>query len=95
VSALLAWTTGLSKCDADRIERYLSAPNVEIIRSNRGMLVAIKLRSVGDDSGHLGEQHGNSNKTTRMERGENEHRWSNGRNVRVRHPFSPSARTWR
>jgi hypothetical protein len=84
-------------CTADRIERYLNAPNTEIIRSNRGMIVAIKLLSAGDDSGHLGEQHGNSTQTTRRERGENEHRWFNGRNVRsgVRHPYSPSARTLR
>jgi hypothetical protein len=87
----------LDICTEERIQRYLNAPNTEIIRSHGGTIVAIKLLSAGDDSGHLGEQHGNSNQTTRMERGENEHRWFNGRNVRsgIRHPYNPSARTLR
>jgi hypothetical protein len=67
------------------------------LRAHNGRIKAIRLLSIGDDTGHLGEQHGNSTQTTRSERGENEHRWFNGRNVRsgVRHPYSPSARTLR
>jgi hypothetical protein len=84
-------------CSGDRLRRYLRAPNKEIIRSHQGRIVAIKLLSAGDDRGHSGEQHGNSIRTTRTEHDKQEHRWFNGRNVRpgVRHPYSPSGRTFR
>ncbi len=42
-------------CTPDRLQRYLDAPNAELIHAHGGKLVAIKLLSVGDDSGHLGE----------------------------------------
>jgi hypothetical protein len=42
-------------CAPDRLQRYLDAPNVELIHAHGGKLVAIKLLSVGDDRGHLGE----------------------------------------
>src|SRR5438128_1428016 len=84
-------------CGADRLQRYLQAPNAELVRANSGKIVAIKLLSVGNDRGHLGEHHGSSVLTTRTEQDQTEHRWIDGRNVRpgIRHPYSPLARSFR
>jgi hypothetical protein len=53
-------------CDEERARRvYGSASNAELKFSHRGRLVAIWLRSAGDDTGQLGEPHGRSTCTTR------------------------------
>lgn len=84
-------------CGAGCVQRYLNAPNAELIVTHGGKLRAIKLHSVGDDRGHSAEHHGNSVFTTKRptERfDEVEHRWIDGRNVRegIRHPYSKKAR---
>ena len=81
-------------CKAENLKRYLDATNAEFVITNGGKLVAIKLLSVANDHGHLGEQQGNSVVTTTGAQFQCEHRWLNGRNVRsgIRHPYSPQAR---
>jgi hypothetical protein len=51
-------------CAPDGFQRYLSAPNAEVKRRKDGSIRLIRLRSVGDDRGHLGEDHGRSTITT-------------------------------
>ena len=46
------------------IAKYLAAANALTIRDRRGRLRAIRLTSVGDDRGDLGEHHGTSLVTT-------------------------------
>lgn len=53
---------------APDIQRYLSAKNAKAVRNHSGRLVAIELRSIANDHGHLGENRGNSNITTYSER---------------------------
>jgi hypothetical protein len=57
-------------CSSDdpRLQRYLNAGNAEVIRTYTGKLVTIRLHSVANDHGHLGEGGGNSNITTCEER---------------------------
>src|SRR5205823_5938768 len=50
--------------DSEEIRRLLAAPNAEAVRTHGGKLVAIRLRSFGDDRGHTGERHGTSIITT-------------------------------
>lgn len=57
----------IGTCETRRSEQYLLAPNAVPIRKHNGQLVAIKLRSAGDDRGHLTEHHGGPNMTTRLE----------------------------
>ncbi len=51
-------------CPPDRLRRYLDAPNAELVHSHGGKLIAVKLRSVGDERGHLGEKHGGNSRRT-------------------------------
>lgn len=51
-------------CPPDRLGRYLAAPNAEVKRRSDGSVRFVRLRSVGDDRGHLGEGHGRSTVTT-------------------------------
>ena len=51
-------------CPPDRLARYLTAPNAEVKRRSDGSIKLVRLRSVGDDRGHLGENHGRSTVTT-------------------------------
>ena len=51
-------------CPPEAIERYLRAPNAEVKRRVDGSIKFIRLRSVGDDRGHMGENHGRSTVTT-------------------------------
>ena len=51
-------------CTLDGLKRYLSAPNVEVKLRKDGSIRLVRLRSVGDDRGHLGEGHGRSTLTT-------------------------------
>ena len=51
-------------CPPDRLGRYLAAPNAEVKRRADGSIKLIRLRSMGDDRGHLGENHGRSTVTT-------------------------------
>lgn len=53
-----------SSGDSQEIGRLLAAPNAEPVRTHTGKLVAIRLLPCGDDFGHSGERHGNSNITT-------------------------------
>jgi len=50
--------------DAEQLHRILKAPNAEPVRNHAGRLVGIRLLSVGDDRGHVGERHGRSTATT-------------------------------
>ena len=51
-------------CPPDRLGRYLAAPNAEVKRRKDGSIRFIRLLSLGDDRGHLGESHGRSTITT-------------------------------
>lgn len=51
-------------CTTDRLARYLAAPNAEVKRRADGSIRLIRLRSRGDDRGHLCESHGRSTVTT-------------------------------
>jgi hypothetical protein len=51
-------------CPPERLGRYLSAPNAECKRRPDGSIKLVRLREVGDDRGHLGENHGRSTVTT-------------------------------
>lgn len=51
-------------CTQDRLGRYLAAPNVEVKRRTDGSIRLVRLRSLGDDRRHLGENHGRSTVTT-------------------------------
>jgi hypothetical protein len=51
-------------CAPHQLARYLAAPNAEIKRRKDGSIRLIRLRSQGDDLGHLGECHGCSTATT-------------------------------
>ena len=50
--------------DSEQIKRLLDAPNAVPVRKHGGRLVAIRLRSVGDDRGQSSERHGRSTVTT-------------------------------
>jgi hypothetical protein len=54
----------ITVCPPEAVERYLRAPNAELKRRADGSIKFIRLRSVGDDRGHLGENHGRSTVTT-------------------------------
>ncbi len=54
----------LDVCAPDQLGRYLTAPNVEVKRRKDGSIRLIRLLSMGDDRGHLGENHGRSTVTT-------------------------------
>jgi len=60
----------LEVCAPDRLGRYLAAPNAEVNRRKDGSIRLIRLRSAGDDRGHLREGHGRSTVTTERVRGE-------------------------
>jgi hypothetical protein len=51
-------------CPPDLLGRYLAAPNVGIKRRADGSIRLVRLQSVADDRGHLGENHGRSTITT-------------------------------
>jgi hypothetical protein len=51
-------------CTQEAAERYLGAPNAKVKRREDGSIKFICLRSVGDDRGHMGENHGRSTVTT-------------------------------
>jgi hypothetical protein len=57
-------------CSADNVSRYLNAPNAEVKRRADGSIRFIQLQPMGDDRGHLGECHGQSNVTTERVRTE-------------------------
>ena len=54
----------ITVCTPEAVERYLRAPNAEVKRRKVGSIKFIRLRSVDDDRGHLGENHGRSTVTT-------------------------------
>jgi hypothetical protein len=54
----------ITVCPPEAVECYLRAPNAEVKRRADGSIKFIRLRSVGDDRGHLGENHGRSTVTT-------------------------------
>src|SRR5262245_12988541 len=58
----------VDRCRPDQLERYLNAPNAEVKRRTDGSIRVVRLRSHGDDRGHLGEQHGRSTITTQRVR---------------------------
>lgn len=51
-------------CTPDRLGRYLDAPNAELQRRADGSIRLFRLRSVGDDRGHLGDGRGRSTVAT-------------------------------
>jgi len=60
----------LDVCAPDQLGRYLTAPNAEVKRRKDGSVRLIRLLSMGDDRGHLGENHGRSTVTTERVRKE-------------------------
>jgi hypothetical protein len=54
----------LDICAPDGLGRYLGALNAEVKRRKDGSIRLVRLRSRGDDRGHLGECHGSSAVTT-------------------------------
>lgn len=70
-------------CTPDRLGRYLDAPNAEVKRRADGSIRLIRLRSIGDDRGHLGENHGRSTVTTERVRDD----WGNlvGSDLNLKH----------
>jgi len=54
----------LEVCAPDLLMRYLAAPNAEVKRRKDGSIRLVRLRSAGDDRGHLGDCHGRSTITT-------------------------------
>ena len=46
------------------ITKYLAAPNAEAVRDHKGSVRAIRLASLSDDRGEMGERHGSSLVTT-------------------------------
>jgi hypothetical protein len=54
----------ITVCPPEAVERYLGAPNAEVKRRVEGSIKFIRLRSVGDDRRHIGENHGRSTVTT-------------------------------
>src|ERR1039458_8531416 len=60
----------LEVCAPERLAFYLAATNAEVKRRKDGSIRLIRLRSAGDDRGHLGEDHGRSTITTERVRGE-------------------------
>jgi hypothetical protein len=73
-------------CTPACLQRYLSAPNAEVKRRRDGSIRLIRLRSAGDDRGHLGENHGRSTITTERVRND----WGGlvGSNVNLKHKES-------
>lgn len=55
-------------CAIDRAERYLRAPNSQLLRTHGGKIIGIKLLSFGDDRNHSVEHHGSSLTTTQRVR---------------------------
>lgn len=51
-------------CTQDTVGHYAAAPNAEVKRRTDGSIRFVRLRSLGDDRGHLGECHGRSTVTT-------------------------------
>ena len=51
-------------CSHERALRYVDACNAEVIKRTDGSIRFIRLRPVGDDRRHLGENHGRSTLTT-------------------------------
>lgn len=49
---------------ADRLARYLAAPNAEVKKRADGSIRMVRLLGSCDDRGHLGERHGRSTVTT-------------------------------
>ena len=73
-------------CTPEAAERYLGAPNAEVKRRGDGSIRFIRLRSVGDDRGHMGENHGRSTVTT--ERVRNDWRQLVGSDRNLKHKQS-------
>ena len=57
-------------CSADHLDRYLNAPNAEVIKRTDGSIRLIRLLSLGDDRGRQGECRGRSTVTTERVRNE-------------------------
>jgi hypothetical protein len=51
-------------CSQESIRRYLGAPNAEVKRRTDGSIRLVRLRSLGDDRGYVGERYGRSTVTT-------------------------------
>ena len=67
----------------DQLGRYLAAPNAEVKRRKDGTIRLVRLRSLGDDRRHLGENHGRSTVTTERVRND----WGGlvGGNLNLKH----------
>jgi hypothetical protein len=72
----------ITVCTPEAVEHYLSAPNAEVKRRKDGSIKFIRLRSVGDDRGHLGENHGRSTVTTERVRNDSGQLVGSDRNVK-------------
>jgi hypothetical protein len=77
-------------CTADRLGRYLAAPNAEVKRRADGSIRLVRLLSRGDDRSHLGECHGRSTATTERVRND----WGGlvGSDTNLQH--KESCKTW-
>ena len=73
----------LEVCAHDLLRRYLAAPNAEVKRRKDGSIRLVRLRSAGDDRGHLGDCHGRSTITTERVRND----WGGlvGSNLSLKH----------
>jgi hypothetical protein len=76
-------------CSQECARRYLLATNAEVKRRADGSIRLVRLRSHGDDRGHLGECHGRSTVTT--ERVRNDWGAVVGSNFNLKHKESCSA----
>jgi hypothetical protein len=81
----------ITVCPPEAVERYLRAPNAEVKRRANGSIKFIRLRPVGDDRGHKGENHGRSTVTTERVRND----WGElvGSDLNLRH--KKSCATWK
>lgn len=80
----------LEVCAPERLGRYLTAVNAEVKRRQDGSIRLVRLRSEGDDRGHLGESHGRSTVTT--ERVRNDWGVLVGSNLNLKH--KEACNTW-
>jgi hypothetical protein len=79
----------LGACTPEEAQRYLTAPNAEVKRRQDGSIRWIRLRSLADDRGHSGENHGRSTVTT--ERVRNDSGVLIGSDINVKHKAICSA----
>lgn len=83
--------TLIDLCPSERLSRYATAANAQIKRRHDGSIKLVRLGSVGDDRGHLGENHGRSTITT--ERVRNDLGELIGSNLTLKHKETSSS--WR